>query len=143
MGIQVCARKEQHSEDSVDDVQEPGGRVSCYQEREPEESLEGGQAGHDQVARAEPTAHLRMAEVSIRAPDTERNREGDQRSRTHRVEEDERVGQLMGAQHLFAVGSDRQAQALLELYLRLPPELVERARVIEGDAVEVALTRRD
>src|SRR6266852_36634 len=142
MGVQVSARQENHGEDPVDDVQDAARRVTKSEDGEPRQSLDSSEAGHDQVAGAKPAADVRVPEIPVRAPDAEDYRERDQRSCEQRVEEDERVRQLVGAQHLLAEIVDGQAQALFEIDLRLPAEIIERARIVERDSENVALAPR-
>src|SRR5258706_13573605 len=139
MCIQVSARQENHSEDPIDHVQDPAGRVTESEDGESRHSLDPSEAGHDQEAGAKSAAHLRVTEVAIRAPQTEQHGENDQRIRADPVDEKERIRQLMGAQHLLAEIVDGQAKAFLELDPWLPAEFVERARIVEGDSKNVAL----
>src|SRR3979411_1755783 len=118
--------------------------MSHNEQRQADQALERGEAGHHQIARPESPAYLRMAKVAVCAPDSEHDCEGDKSARSERVEEDESVGQLMRRHPMALVPEirDRVCEAFLQRELRLPAELVFRTRVVEGDAENVALASR-
>src|SRR6266849_3384405 len=62
---QVGAGQKQHGENPIDDVKQPDGRVSGNEEAQPKQALDGGEAGHDQVARPESAADLRVSEIAV------------------------------------------------------------------------------
>src|SRR6266704_1762930 len=139
----IRAGQEQHRKYPVDDMEHASARrMPGDVQGEAEQTLDGCEAGHDQVARTEPTADACVAKVAVCAPQPEQNREGDQRPRAEAVKKDERVRQLVGTQHLVTEVFDSLAQAFLEIDLRLPIEIVARTRVVEGDPEDVAFAPR-
>src|SRR5216684_8553189 len=99
MRIEIGAGQEEDREDSINEVKQRVRSLSRCKQAEADQTLHRSQAGHDQVAGPVATAHARIAEVAVRTPDAEQDRERHQRSRSEYVEKDERARQLSRARH--------------------------------------------
>src|SRR5438093_928417 len=147
--VGVRPRDEEGRERAVDHVQQARRGVAARnQGKDAEHALHRGEAGHDHVRRAEAAAQSLVAEVVVGAPQAENDREHHEDASAVGVEKCEDVepadlSQLrLETGDLLAEVVDRQAQALLELDLRAPSEMLSGARVVERDPVHVALARR-
>src|SRR5215831_12678512 len=142
--VEIGARHEQRGEDAVHHVQDSLARaVARGKRRRPEQALQRGDGGHDQVGRAKSPAHRLGAEVLEGAPEAEQNREDDQDPRAVGVQKDECVFHS-GSEpaDLLAEIVDGQPQPLLELDAWPPAELLGGALVVERDPIDVAFARR-
>src|SRR5690348_16611718 len=131
--VEVRAGDEDDREDPVDDVQDAlAGAVAGKDGSQAQQSLDGDQAGHDQVGRAEASAEALVAEVVVSAPHAEDEGEDDEDSRAVRVQKRERARQS-GTQtgDLLAEVVDGQPKPLFEQDARPPVELLRGARVVE------------
>src|SRR5713226_147182 len=142
--VEEGAGKEQDGECAVDVVQQPRTRAPASDERgEAKEALQDRDPGHQQVAGAKAAAELGVGEVIEGAPQSEYKSKDQKDACPVSVRERAQHGQSdVGPADLAAEVVDRQAQALLEIDPRLPPELLLRPRVVEGDPVHVAPARR-
>src|SRR2546426_12599950 len=141
--IQVGAGQKQRGEDPVDHVQKPLGRVAAQQQRgKPEQSLHRRDARHDQVGRPKSAADPLVAEVVVRAPESEQQPEHKQDAGAVAVQEAEDLHQLRTqAGDLLAEIIDGETQSLFELDPRLPRQVVMRPPVVQRDPIHVALAR--
>src|SRR5262245_57708295 len=142
--VEVRAGYEKRREDAVDHVQDAFRRIPAADRGgQAEQALDRRERGHDQVARAEPATQPLVAEVEVRAPDAEDDREDDEDAGAERVQQNECLFQSGDeAADLLAEVVDGQAQPFLELHAWLPAELLGRPPVVESDPVHVALSRR-
>src|SRR2546428_4039847 len=142
--IQVGAGQKQRDEDPVNNVQLPLPRVAAQQQSgRPEQSLHRRNARHDQVGRPKSAADPLVAEVVVRAPESEQQPEHEQDAGAVAVQEAECFDQSRTqAGDLLAEIIDGETQSLLELDPRLPPQVVMRPPVVQRDPIHVALARR-
>src|SRR5467141_2546299 len=146
LAIEIGAGQENNSEGPVDEVEKVRRPAAQQQAGQAEQTLQRGEAGHDQVGRPEAPADGLVAEVVVGAPEAEHHRVDDQDAGAVAVEESEGCdrGDALGAESgdLPAEVLDGESQSLLELDARLPAELLFRSRVVEGDPIHVAFARR-
>src|SRR3989475_8176304 len=142
--VEVSAGQKQRGENSVDHVQQSSRGLPAQKERRhAEQSLQRRGRSHDQVGRAKSAADRLVAEVVVRAPQPEQQREHEQDAGAVAVQEDESPHRSRTqAGDLLAEIVHREAQSLFELDPRLPPERVVRPPVVERNAVHVTLARR-
>src|SRR5207247_9089878 len=100
------------------------------------------------VRRAEAAAQSLVAEVVVGAPQAENHREHHEDASAVSVEKGQDVEPADDSQLRLETGDllaeviDRQSQALLELDLRTPSEMLGGARVVERAPVHIGLARR-
>src|SRR5438094_4892888 len=142
--VQVGAGQKQRGENPVDHVQQPLRGVAAQQQRgKPEQPLHRRDARHDQVGRPKSAADPLVAEVVVRAPESEQQPEHEQDAGAVAVQEAECFDQSRTqAGDLLAEIIDGEAKSLFELDPRLPPQVVMRPPVVQRDPVHVALARR-
>src|SRR5450759_700589 len=94
--VDVGPRKEQDGERSIHDVQQFGRPTPECESGKTDQPLYRGKTGHHQVARAKTAGHLRVAKVSVGAPDGEHESEDEKCPRAHAVKEYEYLHHTRG-----------------------------------------------
>ena len=96
LGIEVSPREEDHSERSIDQVQQLRRPASECESGQTHQALDRGQTGHHEVARAEPAGDLSVSKVSVGAPDRKHESEREKCAGTDTVEKYKYLHQPVG-----------------------------------------------
>jgi hypothetical protein len=93
VSVEVGAWQEQHGEYSIDEMKERRGTATQGERRQPDQSLQRRQAGHDEVAGAKARRHRCVPKVLVGPPNRHEDREHEERTCAETMQEGEGGGQ--------------------------------------------------